>query len=144
MLRISGSFNGLCVIFSGKYKIEHVVVACLAGHIQTRRDDLQPKKFWNAKKAPNVSLGETVKARLKQFSVMNKLKKKALRSDCSALFKKSDYRYAFATGGIGLVAAFAGPPPSPDHARRTVAFADRAFAWSPPLHWCEGMRKRRV
>ncbi|XP_021772090.1 calcium-dependent protein kinase 8-like [Chenopodium quinoa] len=33
----------------------------------------------NIKKAPNVSLGETVKARLKQFSVMNKLKKKALK-----------------------------------------------------------------
>ncbi|KVI11343.1 hypothetical protein Ccrd_010242 [Cynara cardunculus var. scolymus] len=33
----------------------------------------------NAKKAPNVSLGETVKARLKQFSIMNKLKKRALR-----------------------------------------------------------------
>ncbi|KAE8690008.1 Calcium-dependent protein kinase 32 [Hibiscus syriacus] len=33
----------------------------------------------NAKKAPNVSLGETVKARLKQFSVINKLKKRALR-----------------------------------------------------------------
>ncbi|XP_057438677.1 calcium-dependent protein kinase 32-like [Lotus japonicus] len=33
----------------------------------------------HAKKAPNVSLGETVKARLKQFSVMNKLKKRALR-----------------------------------------------------------------
>ncbi|CAI9099986.1 OLC1v1036891C1 [Oldenlandia corymbosa var. corymbosa] len=33
----------------------------------------------NAKKAPNVSLGETVRARLKQFSVMNKLKKRALR-----------------------------------------------------------------
>ncbi|XP_052175796.1 calcium-dependent protein kinase 32 [Diospyros lotus] len=33
----------------------------------------------NAKKAPNVSLGETVKSRLKQFSVMNKLKKRALR-----------------------------------------------------------------
>ncbi|KAF5184953.1 Calcium-dependent protein kinase, partial [Thalictrum thalictroides] len=33
----------------------------------------------NAKKAPNVSLGETVKARLKQFSVMNKFKKRALR-----------------------------------------------------------------
>ena len=33
----------------------------------------------NAKKAPNVSLGEDVKARLKQFSVMNKLKKRALR-----------------------------------------------------------------
>lgn len=33
----------------------------------------------NAKKAPNVSLGETVKARLQQFSVMNKFKKRALR-----------------------------------------------------------------
>ncbi|KAM3397904.1 calcium-dependent protein kinase 8 [Capsicum galapagoense] len=32
----------------------------------------------NIKKTPNVSLGETVKARLKQFLVMNKLKKKAL------------------------------------------------------------------
>ncbi|GAB4851606.1 Calcium-dependent protein kinase 14 [Ancistrocladus abbreviatus] len=33
----------------------------------------------NCEKAPNTSLGETVKARLKQFTVMNKLKKKALR-----------------------------------------------------------------
>ncbi|TYH83802.1 hypothetical protein ES332_D02G156600v1 [Gossypium tomentosum] len=33
----------------------------------------------NAKKAPNVPLGEIVKARLKQFSIMNKLKKRALR-----------------------------------------------------------------
>ena len=33
----------------------------------------------NAKKAPNVSLGENVKTRLKQFSVTNKLKKRALR-----------------------------------------------------------------
>ncbi|KAL1206893.1 Calcium-dependent protein kinase 14 [Cardamine amara subsp. amara] len=33
----------------------------------------------NGKNAPNVSLGETVRARLKQFSVMNKLKKRALR-----------------------------------------------------------------
>ncbi|CAN6454139.1 unnamed protein product [Victoria cruziana] len=33
----------------------------------------------NAKKAPNVPLGETVRARLKQFSVMSKFKKKALR-----------------------------------------------------------------
>lgn len=33
----------------------------------------------NAKSAPNVSLGETVRARLKQFSMMNKLKKRALR-----------------------------------------------------------------
>ncbi|KAL9248876.1 Calcium-dependent protein kinase 8-like protein [Drosera capensis] len=42
--------------------------------------DPDPKKRLTAQeKAPNVSLGETVKARLKQFSVMNKLKKKALR-----------------------------------------------------------------
>lgn len=33
----------------------------------------------NAKRAPNVNLGETVRARLKQFSVMNKLKKRALK-----------------------------------------------------------------
>lgn len=33
----------------------------------------------NAKKAPNVNLGETVRARLQQFSVMNKLKKRALK-----------------------------------------------------------------
>ncbi|GKV32597.1 hypothetical protein SLEP1_g41191 [Rubroshorea leprosula] len=33
----------------------------------------------NAEKAVDVSLGETVKARLKQFSVLNKLKKRALR-----------------------------------------------------------------
>lgn len=33
----------------------------------------------NAKHAPDVSLGETVRSRLKQFSAMNKLKKKALR-----------------------------------------------------------------
>ncbi|KAL7595342.1 hypothetical protein Lser_V15G28415 [Lactuca serriola] len=33
----------------------------------------------NTKKAPNVPLGDAVKSRLKQFSVMNKLKKRALR-----------------------------------------------------------------
>ncbi|XP_057791958.1 calcium-dependent protein kinase 10-like isoform X2 [Salvia miltiorrhiza] len=33
----------------------------------------------NAKKAPNVPLGDIVRARLKQFSGMNRLKKKALR-----------------------------------------------------------------
>ncbi|GAB2267006.1 Calcium-dependent protein kinase 14 [Dionaea muscipula] len=33
----------------------------------------------NIQKAPNVSLGEAVRARLKQFSIMNKLKKRALR-----------------------------------------------------------------
>ncbi|KAK5832224.1 hypothetical protein PVK06_016024 [Gossypium arboreum] len=35
-------------------------------------------------KAPNVLLGETVKARLKQFSIMNKLKKRALRGPNAA------------------------------------------------------------
>eukprot|EP00252_Welwitschia_mirabilis_P001499 TRINITY_DN11361_c0_g2_i1.p1 TRINITY_DN11361_c0_g2~~TRINITY_DN11361_c0_g2_i1.p1 ORF type:complete len:228 (-),score=74.30 TRINITY_DN11361_c0_g2_i1:641-1324(-) len=33
----------------------------------------------NAKKAPNVPLGDVVKTRLKQFSMMNKFKKRALR-----------------------------------------------------------------
>jgi serine/threonine protein kinase len=42
---------------------------------------LSPGHPWlqNIKKAPNVNLGETVKARLQQFSVMNKFKKHALR-----------------------------------------------------------------
>jgi hypothetical protein len=42
---------------------------------------LHPDHPWlqNIKKAPNVNLGETVKARLQQFSVMNKFKKHALR-----------------------------------------------------------------
>ncbi|KAF6137432.1 hypothetical protein GIB67_009908 [Kingdonia uniflora] len=37
------------------------------------------KQNYDPEKAPNVSLGETVKARLKQFSMMNKLKKRASR-----------------------------------------------------------------
>ncbi|GAB4856032.1 Calcium-dependent protein kinase 8 [Ancistrocladus abbreviatus] len=45
----------------------------------TAQEVLDHPWLQNAKKAPNVSLGETVKARLKQFSMMNKLKKKALR-----------------------------------------------------------------
>ncbi|GJW80437.1 calcium-dependent protein kinase 7-like protein [Tanacetum coccineum] len=45
----------------------------------TAQEVLDHPWILNAKKAPNVSLGETVKARLKQFSVMNKLKKRALR-----------------------------------------------------------------
>ncbi|KAK9273074.1 hypothetical protein L1049_017881 [Liquidambar formosana] len=45
----------------------------------TAQEVLDHPWLQNAKKAPNVSLGETVKARLKQFSVMNKLKKRALR-----------------------------------------------------------------
>ncbi|KAK9986755.1 hypothetical protein SO802_031706 [Lithocarpus litseifolius] len=45
----------------------------------TAQDVLDHPWLQNAKKAPNVSLGETVRARLKQLSVMNKLKKSALR-----------------------------------------------------------------
>ncbi|KAL7126899.1 hypothetical protein ABFS83_14G217400 [Erythranthe nasuta] len=45
----------------------------------TAQQVLEHPWLLNAKKASNVSLGETVKARLKQFSVMNKLKKRALR-----------------------------------------------------------------
>ncbi|XP_065855590.1 calcium-dependent protein kinase 32-like [Euphorbia lathyris] len=45
----------------------------------TAQQVLEHPWLQNAKKAPNVSLGETVIARLKQFSVMNKLKKRALR-----------------------------------------------------------------
>ncbi|CAN4118456.1 unnamed protein product [Withania somnifera] len=45
----------------------------------TAQEVLDHPWIQNAKKNPNVSLGETVKARLKQFSMMNKLKKRALR-----------------------------------------------------------------
>ncbi|KAK7278912.1 hypothetical protein RJT34_23951 [Clitoria ternatea] len=45
----------------------------------TAQEVLDHPWLQNAKKAPNVSLGETVRARLMQFSVMNKLKKRALR-----------------------------------------------------------------
>ncbi|ONK76237.1 uncharacterized protein A4U43_C03F25440 [Asparagus officinalis] len=45
----------------------------------TAQEVLDHPWLQNAKKAPNVNLGETVKARLQQFSMMNKLKKRALR-----------------------------------------------------------------
>ncbi|GMH18715.1 hypothetical protein Nepgr_020556 [Nepenthes gracilis] len=45
----------------------------------TAQEALDHPWLQNAKKAPDVSLGEGVRARLKQFSVMNKLKKRALR-----------------------------------------------------------------
>ncbi|CAM8961699.1 hypothetical protein QQ045_004050 [Rhodiola kirilowii] len=45
----------------------------------TAQEVLDHPWLQNSKKAPDVPLGETVKARLKQFSVMNKLKKRALR-----------------------------------------------------------------
>ncbi|KAE9600908.1 putative non-specific serine/threonine protein kinase [Lupinus albus] len=55
----------------------------------------------NAKKAPNVPLGDVVKSRLKQFSVMNRFKRKALKviadflsteevEDLKDMFKKMD------------------------------------------------------
>lgn len=58
----------------------------------------------NIKKAPNVNLGETVRARLQQFSVMNKFKKRALRviaehlsveeaADIKELFNKIDLNH---------------------------------------------------
>ncbi|MCL7041437.1 hypothetical protein MKW94_026881 [Papaver nudicaule] len=42
----------------------------------------------NAKKAPNVPLGDVVKSRLKQFSVMNRFKRKALRVIADHLLPK--------------------------------------------------------
>ncbi|CAH1412561.1 unnamed protein product [Lactuca virosa] len=45
----------------------------------TAQQVLEHPWLFNAKSAPNVSLGEVVRSRLKQFSVMNKLKKRALR-----------------------------------------------------------------
>ncbi|PPD77537.1 hypothetical protein GOBAR_DD25539 [Gossypium barbadense] len=45
----------------------------------TTQEVLEHSWLQNAKKAPNVLLGEIVKVRLKQFSVMNKVKKRALR-----------------------------------------------------------------
>ncbi|KAK5770433.1 hypothetical protein PVK06_046583 [Gossypium arboreum] len=45
----------------------------------TIQEVLEHPWLQNANKALNILLGDTVKARLKQFSIMNKLKKRALR-----------------------------------------------------------------
>ncbi|KAF6153651.1 hypothetical protein GIB67_027518 [Kingdonia uniflora] len=45
----------------------------------TAKQVLEHSWLQNAKKAPNVPLGDVVKSRLKQFSVMNRFKRKALR-----------------------------------------------------------------
>ncbi|MBA0652158.1 hypothetical protein Goklo_019434, partial [Gossypium klotzschianum] len=45
----------------------------------TAQQVLEHPWLQNTKKAPNVPLGDIVRARLKQFSVMNRFKKKALR-----------------------------------------------------------------
>ncbi|KAJ8485759.1 hypothetical protein OPV22_018244 [Ensete ventricosum] len=67
----------------------------------TAQEVLDHPWLQNANKAPNVNLGETVRSRLQQFSVMNKLKKKALRvvaehlsveevADIKNMFEKMD------------------------------------------------------
>lgn len=67
----------------------------------TAQEVLDHPWLQNAKKAPNVPLGETVRARLQQFSVMNKFKKRALRviaehlsmeevADMKDMFQKMD------------------------------------------------------
>ncbi|KAL1543563.1 Calcium-dependent protein kinase 13 [Salvia divinorum] len=45
----------------------------------TAKQVLEHTWLQNAKKAPNVPLGDVVKSRLKQFSLMNRFKRKALR-----------------------------------------------------------------
>uniref|UniRef100_A0A1J3D0N8 non-specific serine/threonine protein kinase n=1 Tax=Noccaea caerulescens TaxID=107243 RepID=A0A1J3D0N8_NOCCA len=45
----------------------------------TAKQVLEHPWIQNAKKAPNVPLGDVVRSRLKQFSVMNRFKRKALR-----------------------------------------------------------------
>jgi calcium-dependent protein kinase len=42
----------------------------------------------DSKKVPDVPLGDAVRARLQQFSAMNKLKKKALRVGFTTFFNK--------------------------------------------------------
>eukprot|EP00261_Vitis_vinifera_P036056 XP_019077299.1 PREDICTED: calcium-dependent protein kinase 13 isoform X2 [Vitis vinifera] len=67
----------------------------------TAKQVLEHSWLQNAKKAPNVPLGDVVKARLKQFSMMNRFKRKALRviadhlsteevEDIKESFKKMD------------------------------------------------------
>lgn len=67
----------------------------------TAKQVLEHSWLQNAKKAPNVPLGDVVKARLKQFSLMNRFKRKALRviadflsneevEDIKEMFKKID------------------------------------------------------
>jgi calcium-dependent protein kinase len=67
----------------------------------TAKQVLEHPWIQNAKKAPNVPLGDVVKSRLKQFSVMNRFKRKALRviaeflsteevEDIKVMFNKMD------------------------------------------------------
>ncbi|KAH9672991.1 calcium-dependent protein kinase 13 [Citrus sinensis] len=67
----------------------------------TAKQVLEHPWLQNAKKAPNVPLGDVVRSRLKQFSMMNRFKRKALRviaeflsveevEDIKEMFKKID------------------------------------------------------
>ncbi|KAF2288523.1 hypothetical protein P3X46_008793 [Hevea brasiliensis] len=67
----------------------------------TAKQVLEHPWLQNAKKAPNVPLGDVVKSRLKQFSMMNRFKRKALRviadflsieevEDIKEMFRKMD------------------------------------------------------
>ncbi|XP_043724682.1 calcium-dependent protein kinase 13 [Telopea speciosissima] len=67
----------------------------------TAKQVLEHPWLQNAKKAPNVPLGDVVKSRLKQFSMMNRFKRKALRviadhlsieevEDIKEMFEKMD------------------------------------------------------
>ncbi|XAR68809.1 Non-specific serine/threonine protein kinase [Bertholletia excelsa] len=67
----------------------------------TAKQVLEHPWLQNAKKAPNVPLGDVVKSRLKQFSMMNRFKRKALRviadflsaeevEDIKEMFRKID------------------------------------------------------
>nr|XP_025654821.1 calcium-dependent protein kinase 13 isoform X2 [Arachis hypogaea] len=67
----------------------------------TAKQVLEHPWIQNAKKAPNIPLGDAVKSRLKQFSMMNRFKRKALRviadflsneevEDIKDIFKKMD------------------------------------------------------
>ncbi|KAL7195035.1 hypothetical protein ACSBR1_035288 [Camellia fascicularis] len=67
----------------------------------TAKQVLEHAWLQNAKKAPNVPLGDVVKSRLKQFSMMNRFKRKALRvitdflsieevEDIKEMFRKID------------------------------------------------------
>ncbi|CAO2827100.1 unnamed protein product [Amaranthus hypochondriacus] len=67
----------------------------------TAKQVLEHSWLQNAKKAPNVPLGDVVKSRLKQFAMMNRFKRKALRviaeflsaeevEDIKEMFKKID------------------------------------------------------
>ncbi|GAB4833985.1 Calcium-dependent protein kinase 13 [Ancistrocladus abbreviatus] len=51
-------------------------------HRLTAKQVLEHPWLQNAKKAPNVPLGDVVKSRLKQFSMMNRFKRKAFEGHC--------------------------------------------------------------